>query len=104
MAKPHNPPPEGWDRHSILGEIRRQNMTLTELASRADMRPNSFGHVWTRTVRKAEAVIADFLDTDPAELWPDRYPITSHRIYDIRKHGPCASQKRVASADRAEAA
>lgn len=104
MAKPLNPPVEGWDRFSILAEIQRQRMTLTELANRAGMKPNAFGHVWTRTVRKAEAVIAEFLETDPAELWPDRYPISSHRIYDIRKHGPSASQKQPGSADNAAAA
>ncbi|MBO9421746.1 helix-turn-helix domain-containing protein [Labrenzia sp. R4_2] len=104
MAKPLHPPFEGWDRYSILAEIQRQGMTLSELADRAGMKPNAFGHVWTRTVRKAEAVIAEFLETDPAVLWPDRYPITSHRIYDIRKHGPSTSQKRSVSADKVAAA
>jgi len=93
MAKPLHPPQEGWDRYSILAEIQRQRMTLSELSKRAGMAPNAFGHVWTRTVRKAEKVIAEFLETDPAELWPDRYPITSHRVYDIRRHGESTSQK-----------
>lgn len=103
MAKPKDPPKK-WDRYSILAEIQRQRMTLTELAERAGMKPNAFTHVWTRTVRKAEAVISEFLETDPEELWPDRYPITSHRIYDIRKHGPGASQKQASRSDNVVAA
>lgn len=80
--KPGTPP--AWDRHSIKAELHRRGMTLSALAERIGMKPNSFGHVWTRTNRKAEAAIADFLQVPVEQLFPDRYPVKTTRILDSR--------------------
>jgi Ner family transcriptional regulator len=63
-----------WDRHNILGELRRRNMTLTELAKRNDKSPGGFRTIWTRPNRENEAIIATFLGVPVEELFPDRYP------------------------------
>ncbi|WP_417691515.1 helix-turn-helix domain-containing protein [Roseibium sp.] len=93
MAKPLQVPPHGWDKHSIKAELHRQGMTLAKLAELAEMTPNSFSHVWTRPVRKAETAIADFLGVQPKTLWPDRYPIRTSRILSSKYEGLHASQK-----------
>ncbi|WP_346915108.1 helix-turn-helix transcriptional regulator [uncultured Roseibium sp.] len=100
MAKPLQVPPGGWDQHSIKAELHRQGMTLRKLAELAGMQPNSFSHVWNRTVRKAEEEIANFLEVDPKELWPDRYPIRTARILSSKCEALTASQKRTAAPDR----
>ncbi|WP_345117831.1 helix-turn-helix domain-containing protein, partial [Bartonella jaculi] len=36
-----------WDRHSILAELRRRNMTLAELAKAYQLSSSSVQHIWT---------------------------------------------------------
>ncbi len=100
MPKPIELPPNGWDKDYIIGELHRQGMTLKRLAEIQGMHPNSFSHVWTRPVRKAEAAIAEFLETPLKELWPDRYPIRTARILSSKYEKLNASQKRRAAPDR----
>lgn len=100
MAKPKHVPPNGWDRFSITAEIHRQGMTFGRLAEDAGISINTFSQVWTRTTRKAEKAIGDFLCTDPSELWPTRYPIRSARILSSKHDGPRARQKAAAAPDR----
>lgn len=100
MAKPTEVPPNGWDKEYIKGELHRQNMTLKRLAEAIGMAPNSFSHVWTRPVRKAEAAIAEFLETPLKELWPDRYPIRTARILSSKYDNYRASQKGNAATDK----
>ncbi|MGN7712964.1 helix-turn-helix domain-containing protein [Agrobacterium tumefaciens] len=63
-----------WDRHDILGELRRRRMTLTKLAEINGRSPGGFRTIWTRPNRENEAIIAKFLDVKVEELFPDRYP------------------------------
>lgn len=63
-----------WDRHAILGELRRRGMTLTRLAELNNVSPGGFRTIWTRPNSKSEAIIADFLKVRVEELFPDRYP------------------------------
>lgn len=74
MAKPK------WDRHSILGELRRRGMTMSKLAELRGVSPGSFRTIWTRPNLKSEQAIADFLGVPAEELFPDRYPKTNARI------------------------
>lgn len=69
MAKPQK-----WDRHAILGELRRRGMTLTRLAELNNVSPGGFRTIWTRQNSKSEAIIASFLDVPVETLFPDRYP------------------------------
>jgi Ner family transcriptional regulator len=103
MAKPLQVPPQGWDKHSIKAELHRQGMTLAKLAELAGMTPNSFSHVWTRPVRKAEKAIAGFLSVNPKQLWPDRYPVSTSRILSSKYAKLQASQKDGAVPDKVAA-
>lgn len=74
MTKP------GWDRHSILAEMRRNGMTLAGLAAHYDLSPNSTRNIWTRPNEKVERAIADFLGEKVEVLFPDRYPKRRNHI------------------------
>ncbi|WP_041375662.1 helix-turn-helix domain-containing protein [Polymorphum gilvum] len=98
MTKPR------WDQHSIKAELHRRGMTLSALAESIDMKPNSFGHVWKRTNRKAEAAIAQFLEVPVEQLFPDRYPITTTRILSSRYAPKATSANRAPKSGQDRAA
>ncbi|WP_428429461.1 helix-turn-helix domain-containing protein [Pararhizobium sp.] len=72
--------PIKWDRHSILGELRRRGMTLTKLAEMNDVSPGGFRTIWTRPNSNSEAIVANFLGIAVETLFPDRYPKRTARI------------------------
>lgn len=82
------------DWQAIKAEIHRRGMTLTELAKRNGMHPTLCRQVSSRTNRKAQQAIADFIGEKPEDLWPDRYPAGKHRILDTTKFPPVSSQKK----------
>ena len=82
-----------WTPKRILCEIHERGMTLEQLAIRNERNPNSFRHIWKRPNSINEEIIAEFIGHKPAELWPDRYPKSSSRIFDSKKYGPVEGQK-----------
>nr|DAO37963.1 MAG TPA: winged helix-turn-helix DNA-binding protein [Caudoviricetes sp.] len=88
MTKPHQ-----WDRHSILGELRRRGMTLTRLAEIDKVSPGGFRTIWTRPNERAERTIAKFLGLPVEELFPDRYPKRTARILSPRYDPDTSTRK-----------
>jgi len=93
-----------WDWHSIKAELHRRGMTLTRLAVMNGLDPSACRVVASRTHRKAEAAIATFLDVQPVELWPDRYPARTTRILSSKYDDAAASQKSTVGAGMGRAA
>ncbi|WP_160009850.1 helix-turn-helix domain-containing protein [Rhizobium sp. 18055] len=75
MAKPPK-----WDRHAILGELRRRGMTLTRLAELNNVSPGGFRTIWTRPNSNSEAIISTFLEIPVEQLFPDRYPKSRNTV------------------------
>lgn len=92
-----------WDRHSILAELRRRGKQLAQLALDNDRNPNSFRHIWTRPNSINERIVSDFLGVPVEELFPDRYPKRSSRIFDNTVTTQKASQKSSATSNRVAA-
>lgn len=92
-----------WTQGRILGEIRDRKMTLAKLAEAHGRNPGSFGHIWKRPNTINEKIIADFLGVSVEELWPDRYPKNSSRIFDSKKWGTAEGQKALRGSDRVAA-
>ena len=88
-----------WTSKRILCEIHERGMTLEKLAIRHERNPNSFRHIWKRQNSINERIIADFIGVAVDELWPERYPKDSSRIFDSRKWGHAESPNHVPSAD-----
>ena len=93
-----------WDWYSIKAELHRRGMTLTKLAELNGLDPSACRCAGSRTHRKAEAAIADFLGVPVEKLFPDRYPVRTARILSSKYDAPAASPKSAASSDRREAA
>jgi Ner family transcriptional regulator len=87
MAKPTK-----WDRHSILGELRRRGMTMAKLAELRGISPGGFRTIWTRQNAKSEQAIADFLEVPVEELFPDRYPKSHARILARQYRDPAPNK------------
>ncbi|EJF74452.1 hypothetical protein MCO_01878 [Bartonella sp. DB5-6] len=74
------------DRHNILAELCRRNMTLAELAKAYQTPSSSVQHIWTRSNEKAERAIADFISLPIEQVFSDRYPKSRCRIFKAAKH------------------
>jgi Ner family transcriptional regulator len=92
-----------WTSKRILCEIHERGMTLEKLAIRHTRNPNSFRHIWKRPNSTNERIVADFIGVPAEELWPDRYPKESSRIFDSKKWGGVEAQKAMARADKTAA-
>lgn len=92
------------DWQDIKGALHRRNMTLTELGPLYGLDPSACRVVKSRTHRKAEAAIADFLGVPVERLFPDRYPIRTTCILSSKCERPTASPKSPARADTRAAA
>ncbi|PZR89677.1 MAG: transcriptional regulator [Stutzerimonas stutzeri] len=82
-----------WTSNRILSEIRDRGMTLEKLALRNDRNPNSFRHIWKRPNSINERIVADFIGVPVEELWPERYPKSTARVFDSKKWGEIEGQK-----------
>jgi len=74
MTKPE------WDRHSILAELRRRNMSLLGLAEHYGLAESGVRNIWLRSNEKVERAIADFIGEPVELLFAERYPKTGNRI------------------------
>lgn len=95
-----------WNRHTILGELRANGITLHGLADKYGISRHSVGHIWNRPNAPAEAAIADFLGVPVEVLWEDfgRYPKRTATILSSKYDTPAASPKSPVSSDRRAAA
>lgn len=71
-----------WDRHAIMAEVRRRGSNLRKLALEAGLSESACRKALAVSLPAGEAAIADFLDVDVQELWPDRYPTLPTSVPD----------------------
>jgi Ner family transcriptional regulator len=92
-----SPPLSGWHAEDVKAAIRKQGVTLTDLA-----RANGFGESYLRNtlmrpLYEGEQIIARFLRTPAETIWPDRYDANGKPNYR-RWHLQRSSRKRRAAA------
>lgn len=76
----------------IKAEIRKRGYNLTELAEINGLAKQSVSEaIRSRASAKAEKIIGDLLDMDPAEIWPSRYRADGTRI--MLRRSPAAARK-----------
>lgn len=92
-----------WTPHSIVAALHERGMTLSALAELNGLNPSTFRTVSSRTNRRAERIISDFLDVPVNELFPDRYPIRKSRILSSKYEAALESQKSSPVFDRTAA-
>ena len=92
------------DWEDIKAALHRRRMTFTRLGPLYGLDPSACRVAKSRTHRKAEAAIADFLGVPVETLFPDRYPIRTARILSSKYDGPPASQNSTVRMDVRDAA
>lgn len=88
----------------IKAELHRRGMTLSALGAMNDLSSQTMSKVATQPNRRAQAVIARFLNLKPESLWPDRYPEGKPRILDTAKYGRPERKKASSASDSVRAA
>ncbi|WP_273792409.1 helix-turn-helix domain-containing protein [Brucella anthropi] len=73
--------PNDWDRHSILGALRRSDKTLAGIAKDYGLPASCVKNIWTRPHEGLERAIADVLGKPVEVLFRDRYPKRRNRIH-----------------------
>lgn len=92
------------DWFDIKNEVHRRGMTLTKLAERHGLHPSVIRKVKHTTLYDAQAVLAAFINRKPEDLWPDRYPKKTSRIFDSSKWGEIEGQTAKRVSDKQVAA
>ncbi len=71
----HNshPAPQDWHPADIVAAVRKAGWTLRRLSAHHGYHPASLQSALHRRWPRAQALIAEAIDRDPAEIWPSRY-------------------------------
>lgn len=73
-----------WDREDIKAAIRKkERLSIAAFAKRNGYEnPATFYNVFKMPYPKIERIIADYLEVEPADIWPSRY---AHRSTEKRE-------------------
>ena len=93
-----------WDKHEIKAEVARRGETLTGIAVRADLEPSACRVALCRRNIKGEKALATYLRVPLAELWPERYPVTTSEDKSSAAGGIATSPNARAATDMGVAA
>lgn len=63
----------GWHPEDIKAAIRKKGTSLTALSKKHGYSDSYLRGTLIRHRPEGEAIIAEFLDTTPADIWPERY-------------------------------
>lgn len=96
--------PRPWDRFSIKAEVHRRNASLTQIATDAGLDSSACRSALIRRHFSGEKALADFLNLEPSDLWPERYGASTSRAKSNPDPTSSTSQKLRRSADTGVAA
>jgi len=63
----------GWHPEDIKAAIRKKGTSLTALSQKHGYSDSYLRGTLIRHRPEGETIIAEFLDTTPADIWPERY-------------------------------
>lgn len=69
-----------WHPEDIKTAIRKQGVTLADVARGAGLPGNALRLALTLPRAEAEKAIADFLNMHPSVIWPSRYDSAGERL------------------------
>ncbi len=64
---------QDWHAEQIKAAIRMKGKTLAQLSREAGLRSDTMRNVFRSHIPRYEGVIAEYLEMDPAQIWPSRY-------------------------------
>lgn len=62
-----------WHPADIIAAIRKKGSTLSAISRSAGLNSATLSNALSRRWPKGERLIAEFLEINPAEIWPSRY-------------------------------
>jgi len=65
---------EDWHRIDIVAALHKSGVNMRDLSIKAGLAPDTLKNALSRPYPKAERIIAAALGTNPACIWPSRYP------------------------------
>lgn len=65
--------PKNWHRIDIVAALHKKGLTITGLSVQAGLSPHTLKNALIRPYPKGERIIAEALNIEPCEIWPDRY-------------------------------
>ncbi|EGE0164914.1 DNA-binding protein [Shigella flexneri] len=64
---------QDWHAEQIKAAVRMKGKTLSQLSREAGLKPDTMRNVFRCHIPRYEAIIARYLDMEPAQIWPSRY-------------------------------
>nr|WP_307773542.1 helix-turn-helix transcriptional regulator [Providencia stuartii] len=64
---------EDWHPADIIAAIKKKGSSLSAVSRLAGLNSSTLSNALARRWPKGEKIIADFLDLQPADIWPSRY-------------------------------
>lgn len=97
-------PPLGWHRADIKAALEKRGLNLSSLSRAHGYSSQACSRALRVQWPQVERIIADALELEPLELWPDRYhadgsPV-GNRFWDKRAKRPYRYQRRAAAENK----
>lgn len=64
---------QDWHAEQVKAAVRMKGKTLAQLSREAGLKPDTMRNVFRCHIPRYEEIIAGYLETDPASIWPSRY-------------------------------
>ncbi|HBL0734299.1 helix-turn-helix domain-containing protein [Kluyvera cryocrescens] len=65
---------QDWHAEQIKAAVRmKEGKSLAQLSREAGLKPDTMRNVFRCHIPRYEAIIAGYLGTEPAAIWPSRY-------------------------------
>lgn len=62
-----------WHAEQVKAAVRMKGKTLSQLSREAGLKPDTMRNVFRCHIPRYEALIAKYLEVEPAHIWPSRY-------------------------------
>lgn len=64
---------QDWHAEQVKAAVRMKGKSLSQLSREAGLKPDTMRNVFRCHIPRYEAIIAGYLEMDPAHIWPSRY-------------------------------
>lgn len=65
---------QDWHAEQVKAAVRMKGKTLAQLSREAGLRADTLRNVLRCHIPRYEAIVAAYLEMEPARIWPSRYP------------------------------
>lgn len=77
---------KNWHRADIVAELKKRGWSVRQLSIQSDLHYSTLYAALVRPYPKAERIIANALELNPEEIWPERYAARAFKPTLKRTH------------------